>query len=167
MNICKDLRERLGLSLSAMQRESGVAVSTIKAFEYGGVVQPWAVAKIADYFGVTIDELCGRQPLDIVAWSNGNQKNFGQPIEAPVEFKKPTSYFELGIKHIIKVAQTAVNHYLDEGWILLDTLASEEEATFYCLLGNTKRYTQEDFDTMRSKSADKAKSTSYWMPPMR
>lgn len=56
----KELRERAGLSKSAVAREIGTTVSTVAKYEAGSVLPTtypaWRMAKL---YGVTIEELMG------------------------------------------------------------------------------------------------------------
>lgn len=172
MNISKKLREALGESLSGCAKQMGTAISTLKLYENGGTVTDKTKEKIAGYFNVTVEQLEGREPLNIELWamrqklSKQEQKLEPAPIVAPkitpIDLSRPPALCNMGIVQVIKTSHAAVNFYLEEGWILLDTAPMKDDDNgFFCLIGNTDVWSQEDFERVKRKN--KASQKSYWM----
>ena len=166
MNICKQLREAMGLTIGGLAKESKMASTTLKFYENGGSVTQRSVEKLAAFFEVTPDELDGKQPLDINAWLKKRNKNevaeISEPESRTVEINRQApELHQRGIVQVIKTSNNAANYYLEEGWILLDTTPMKDGEGFYCLLGSTKAYSPEEFQGIKSKKTPKAKG--YWM----
>jgi transcriptional regulator with XRE-family HTH domain len=59
--IIKEKRLKRGLSLYAMERESSIAYLNIWQWEHGrNVPSLYSCCELADFFGCSVDELCGR-----------------------------------------------------------------------------------------------------------
>lgn len=169
MNICRDLREALGYTVTELARKASMGTPTVTMIEGGMNVSERTWIKLADFFKVSVPELKGEAELDVDRWIKQVTEKVvaEEPINnvAPVEeqlpeaLSKPVGLYQLNIQHVIKVSTSAVNHYLQNGWILLDTMS--KDGVFYCLVGNTKFYHQEDFDKMKGLSPKRP--TAYWM----
>ena len=164
MNICKDLREALGLTISALSKESKMASATLKFYENGGGVTQRSIDKLADFFGVTSDELEGKKSLDIEAWLKRKNIQQAKPecaaTSMPVIYRQEPELHQRGIVQVIKTSHSVATFYLEEGWILLDTAPMKDESGFYCLLGSTVKYNSEDFARLKGKIP---KAKGYWM----
>lgn len=163
MNICKELREYLGLSVSELSKSAQMGYATISLVEANAPVSDKTWVKLAEYFKITVEELKGDTPLDVDRWLDlmtSKEPEVTHDEVVPHTIDRPVELHQLGIKHLIRVSSSAANYYLEDGWHLLDTMS--ENGTFYCLLGNTKFYTSEDFEKLKRKTQS-SKSTSYWM----
>ena len=165
MNICKQLREALGLTIGGLAKESKMASTTLKFYETGGSVTQRSIEKLAAFFGVEPDELAGHKSFDIDAWiktRSADQSDKEEPASlAPVIHRQEPALHQRGIVQVIKTSNAAANYYLAEGWILIDTMPMKDDEGFYCLLGSTKPFDYEDFQNVKNKKASKAKG--YWM----
>ncbi|MBR5172298.1 MAG: helix-turn-helix transcriptional regulator [Phascolarctobacterium sp.] len=165
MNICKQLREALGLTIGGLAKESKMASTTLKFYETGGSVTQRSVEKLAAFFGVEPDELAGHKSFDIDAWIKTRSADQSDAEESasltPVIQRQEPELHQRGIVQLIRVSSAAANYYLAEGWILLDTAPMKNEEGFYCLLGSTKVLSSEEFASIKSKKAPRAKG--YWM----
>lgn len=67
MKNIKQLREQKGVTQTELAKQMGVVRSTICQYEKG-VHEPdlETLIKLADYFGVSVDYLLGRQPADVI-----------------------------------------------------------------------------------------------------
>lgn len=170
MNISKELREAMGLTVSGCAKQMSMAVSTLKFYENGGGVTARSVEKIAAFFGVSVEQLEGKEPLNVALWAMKNrleedekeQEEQEQEEQAVPALPQQLSIHQLGIKQIVKTSHAAVNYYLEEGWILLDTTPmKQEDEGFFCLIGNTEIWSNEDFERIKNKNSKPPKS--YWM----
>lgn len=164
MNICKDLREALGLTVSALSKESKMSMNTLRLYEAGGGITSKSIAKLSAYFEVSADELEGKKALDIDAWIKSKNIQQAKPECAaatmPVIYRQEPELHQRGIVQVIKTSHSVATFYLEEGWILLDTAPMKDESGFYCLLGSTVKYNSEDFARVKGKIP---KAKGYWM----
>jgi transcriptional regulator with XRE-family HTH domain len=164
-NICKDLREALGYTVSQLAKQASMASPTINLIECGMPVSERTWVKLADFFKVTPKELKGETKLNVDRWLNEMTKedallkSGASEALMPAPINKPVELHQLNIKHVIKVTSAATNYYLDDGWIVLDTMC--DKGVFYCLLGNKKRYPDEYFENLKKRT--QTRPTSYWM----
>lgn len=168
-NICRELRESMGYTSSQLGRKANMGQATINLIEAGSNVSEKSWMKLAKFFDISVGELKGEKKFDMDAWlekvtaptPEAEQDMDIQETEAtPVVANTPTKLHDLNIKHLIKVTSAAANYYIEEGWILLDTMASPSNDTFYVLLGHERVHSSKDFESMRQKTK---KPTSYWM----
>lgn len=59
------LRAIKGVSQSDVSEAVGKGQTTISAWERYGCIGLYDAVKLADYYGVTLDELSGREPVDL------------------------------------------------------------------------------------------------------
>lgn len=176
MNICKELREAMNLTVTGCAKKMGVAVPTLKLYENGGDVTDRTIAKIADFFDVTVAQLEGKETLNIPLWkrkmdlveaekeqASSEQSVSNDVAGASVGIIQQPALYQMGIVQVIKTSHAAVNYYLEEGWILLDTapMKDEDDDGFFCLIGNTEFWSQQDFERVKKKNNVVQKS--YWM----
>ncbi len=165
MNISKELRETMELTVSGCAKQIGMAATTLKLYENGGGVSARSVEKIATFFGVSVEQLEGKEPLNIELWAMKNKLEEAekeQEDQTVPSFPQQLPIHQLGIKQVVKTSHAAVNYYLEEGWILLDTTPmKQEDEGFFCLIGNTEIWTQQDFERIKNKNTKSPKS--YWM----
>ena len=66
----KELRKKAGWSQQKLAEEAGLSYNTITKIEQGAAIKPTiqTMIKIADAFGIGLDELVGRKK------NNGNEK---------------------------------------------------------------------------------------------
>lgn len=65
-NRIKDLREDRDMRQSDLARETGIDQRTISNYETGKTApDAYALVRLADFFGVSIDYLLGRSSIDI------------------------------------------------------------------------------------------------------
>jgi transcriptional regulator with XRE-family HTH domain len=63
-NTLVELCNNKGVSPNFVAKELGITSGTVTSWKKGGIPRDTTLRKIADYFGVTVDELLGRKPME-------------------------------------------------------------------------------------------------------
>jgi transcriptional regulator with XRE-family HTH domain len=63
MNNARQIRDQRGLRIEVVAAQAGLSLLTVRKVECGKSTNSNTLVKLADYYGVTLDQLTGRAPL--------------------------------------------------------------------------------------------------------
>lgn len=93
---------RVGKTPSKVAQEIQISKSIVSRWKYGGGVTDATAMKIAEYFGVSIDELTGKSDLGDMLYEAARDKGL---VESPFKKEKPTVTEDDGLSDRMKASQ--------------------------------------------------------------
>ena len=99
---------RVGKTPSKVAQEAHISKSIVSRWKNGGGVTDATAMKIAEYFGVSVQELTGESDLGEMLYEEARDRGL---VESPFKKEKPTATEDDGLSDRMKASQQKLIEY--------------------------------------------------------